>query len=204
MYNNYIKRIIDFLISLIALIVLSPVFVIIILILWAYNGKEGAFFLQDRPGKRGKPFKVIKFKTMNGKRNYEGNLLPDLQRITPFGAFVRKTSLDEIPQLINVLMGDMALIGPRPLLMQYLSLYSEEQMRRHDVRPGITGWAQVNGRNNLSWTEKFKLDVWYVDNLSLALDIKIILLTILKVFKRESINNAKSTQFTTECFNGYN
>ena len=175
-------------------------------LLYFANEGAGIFFLQERPGLKGKIFKVIKFKTMNEKRGADGNLLPDLLRITKIGKFVRATSLDELPQLFNVLKGDMALIGPRPLLKQYLPLYSSEQMRRHNVRPGISGWAQVNGRNNLTWTEKFKLDVWYVDHVSLALDIKIIFLTFMKVCKRESINNteAANRNITESNFDGTN
>jgi lipopolysaccharide/colanic/teichoic acid biosynthesis glycosyltransferase len=199
MYRNFLKRILDFLLSLSGLIVLSPVFALIALfLLFANNGKP--FFFQQRPGEKEKIFKVIKFKTMNDKKDISGNLLPDSERMTPIGNFIRKTSLDEIPQLINVIRGDMSLVGPRPLLMEYLPLYNAEQKRRHTVRPGITGWAQVNGRNAISWPEKFRLDVWYVDHLSLGLDIKILYLTVLKVFKSEGIN-AKSG-VTMELFNG--
>ena len=206
MYQHFFKRLIDFLLSLIAIICISPVLLILMALLYFANEGAGVFFLQERPGLKGVIFKVIKFKTMNEKRGEDGKLLPDLLRITKVGKFVRATSLDELPQLFNVLKGDMALIGPRPLLKQYLPLYSEEQMRRHDVRPGISGWAQVNGRNNLSWTEKFKLDVWYVDHLSFALDIKIIFMTVMKVFKRESINSTETAgkNITEANFDGTN
>ena len=206
MYQHFFKRLIDFLLSLIAIICISPFLLILMALLYFANEGAGVFFLQERPGLKGRIFKVIKFKTMNEKRGEDGKLLPDLLRITKVGKFVRATSLDELPQLFNVLKGDMALIGPRPLLKQYLPLYSEEQMRRHDVRPGISGWAQVNGRNNLSWTEKFKLDVWYVDHLSFALDIKIIFMTVMKVFKRESINNTETAgkNITEANFDGTN
>ncbi len=206
MYQHFFKRLIDFLLSLIAIICISPFLLILIVLLYFTNEGAGVFFLQERPGLKGKIFKVIKFKTMNEKRGEDGKLLPDLLRITKVGKFVRATSLDELPQLFNVLKGDMALIGPRPLLKQYLPLYSEEQMRRHDVRPGISGWAQVNGRNNLSWTEKFKLDVWYVDHLSLALDIKIIFMTVMKVFNQESINSTETADknITEANFDGTN
>ena len=175
-------------------------------LLFFSNEGAGVFFIQERPGLNGKMFRIIKFKTMNEKKGEDGKLLPDLLRITRVGRFVRAASLDELPQLFNVLKGDMALIGPRPLLKQYLPLYSEEQMRRHDVRPGISGWAQVNGRNNLSWTEKFKMDVWYVDHLTFALDLHIILMTVLKVFKRESINSTATTNknITEALFDGTN
>lgn len=206
MYQHFFKRLIDFLLSLIAIICISPFLLILMALLYFANEGAGVFFLQERPGLKGRIFKVIKFKTMNEKRGEDGKLLPDLLRITKVGKFVRATSLDELPQLFNVLKGDMALIGPRPLLKQYLPLYSEEQMRRHDVRPGISGWAQVNGRNNLSWTEKFKLDVWYVDHLSFVLDIKIIFMTVMKVFKRESINNTETAgkNITEANFDGTN
>lgn len=206
MYQYYYKRIIDFLLSFIAIVCLSPLLLILMVLLYFANEGAGVFFLQERPGLKGRIFKVIKFKTMNEKRGDDGKLLPDLLRITKIGKFVRATSLDELPQLFNVLIGDMALIGPRPLLKQYLSLYSDEQMRRHDVRPGISGWAQVNGRNNLTWTEKFKLDVWYVDHISFVLDIKIIFMTVMKVFKRESINSAEAEErnITEVNFDGTN
>ncbi len=206
MYRRFFKRVIDFVLSLLGIICTSPLILLVMVLLYFANEGAGVFFLQERPGYKGKIFKVIKFKTMNEKRGADGNLLPDLLRITKVGKFVRTTSLDELPQLFNVLKGDMALIGPRPLLKQYLPLYSDEQMRRHDVRPGISGWAQVNGRNNLSWGEKFKLDVWYVDHVSLALDIKIIFMTMMKVFKRESINNTDTANrnITEANFDGTN
>ncbi|MGJ1335922.1 sugar transferase [Sphingobacterium siyangense] len=201
MYNFVFKRLFDFLIALIGLICLSPVFVVVTICLYIANqGKP--FFFQSRPGLNEKIFKIIKFKTMNDRKDADGNLLPDADRLTPVGAFVRKTSLDEIPQLINVLKGDMAIIGPRPLLPQYLPLYNEEQKRRHKVRPGITGWAQVNGRNAISWSRKFELDVWYVDHLTFLLDMKIFFMTIKKVFVREGIS--QDGQATMEIFNGNN
>lgn len=201
MYNFFFKRFFDFFIALIGLFILSPLFLgVMIGLYFANQGKP--FFFQARPGLNEKIFKIIKFKTMNDKKDANGNLLPDADRLTPIGAFVRKTSLDEIPQLINVLKGDMAIIGPRPLLPQYLPLYDKVQKRRHEVRPGITGWAQINGRNAISWTKKFELDVWYVDNISLILDFKIFLLTIKKVIVREGI--AATGQATTEAFNGNN
>lgn len=204
MYRHFFKRFLDFCIALLAIIVLSPLYMA--LIVWLYFANEGAgvFFLQDRPGYKGRIFKVIKFKTMNDRRDNDGNLLPDNERITPLGAFMRKTSLDELPQFFNVLKGDMAFIGPRPLLVQYLPLYSKEQMRRHDVRPGITGWVQCHGRNALSWAEKFKLDVWYVDHLSLATDLKVIALTIRTVLTHEGINNENAAAGTMDPFNGHN
>lgn len=202
MYKRFFKRILDFIISLMALICLSPILLVVTIWLHFANKGAGAFFLQERPGKNAKIFKIIKFKTMTDERDDDGNLLPDAQRLTKVGKFVRSTSIDELPQLINVLKGDMALIGPRPLRTYYLPLYSKEQNRRHDVRPGITGWAQCNGRNAISWTEKFKLDVWYVDHCSFMLDLKIILLTIKKVFIREGIS--LEGQATTVPFNGHN
>lgn len=189
MYKHFFKRAIDFTIVLMALLVIWPFLLIIYIWLTIANKGAGAFFFQERPGKDGKIFKVIKFKTMTDERDAEGKLLPDAERLTKVGKIVRSTSIDELPQLINVLKGDMALIGPRPLRVHYLPLYSKEQARRHEVRPGITGWAQVNGRNNISWTKKFELDVWYVDHCSLWTDIKVILLTIKKVLFREDINN---------------
>lgn len=187
MYRVFLKRVFDFILALTGLLIISPVFIVFFIALAIANeGKP--FFLQKRPGKSGKIFTIIKFKTMNDKTDSEGNLLPDAERLTVVGSFVRKTSIDEIPQLINVLIGDMALIGPRPLLVQYLPLYNEHQARRHEVRPGITGWAQINGRNAISWEEKFNLDVWYVDHVSFILDLKIIFLTIKKVFIREGIS----------------
>ncbi|MFC0428830.1 sugar transferase [Chryseobacterium scophthalmum] len=201
MYKNFIKRLFDFSIALLGLIILSPIFVIITIGLYfANNGKP--FFFQARPGLNEKIFKIIKFKTMNDKKDSSGNLLSDAKRLTKIGMFVRKTSLDEIPQLINVLKGDMSLIGPRPLLPQYLPLYNEIQKKRHKVRPGITGWAQVNGRNAISWTKKFELDVWYVDNVSLSTDLKVFLTTFKKVFKSEGIS--QDGQVTMEAFNGEN
>ena len=206
MYQHFFKRLIDLLLSLSAIACLSPLFLMVIVLLYFANEGAGVFFYQARPGLKGKIFKVIKFKTMNDRRGEDGNLLPDLLRITKIGKFVRATSLDELPQLFNVLKGDMALIGPRPLLKQYLPLYSQEQMRRHDVRPGISGWAQVNGRNNLSWSDKFKLDVWYVDHILFLLDAKIIFMTIMKVFTRESINNTEvsNKNITEPNFDGTN
>ncbi|MCW2119419.1 lipopolysaccharide/colanic/teichoic acid biosynthesis glycosyltransferase [Flavobacterium sp. 7A] len=199
MYKIVFKRLMDFVAALIGLIVLSPVLVIVLISLYFANqGKP--FFFQLRPGLNGVIFKIIKFRTMNEKKDASGNLLSDAERLTRIGAFVRKTSLDEIPQLINVLKGDMSLIGPRPLLPQYLSLYNDFQSRRHEVKPGITGWAQVNGRNAISWQKKFEYDVWYVDNLSIAIDMKIFLMTIKKVFVSEGIN--MQGQVTTEAFKG--
>ena len=201
MYKHFFKRFFDFFIALIGLIVLSPIFIFVTIGLYFANqGKP--FFFQSRPGLNEKIFKIIKFKTMNDKKDANGNLLSDAERLTPIGAFVRKTSLDEIPQLINVLKGDMAIIGPRPLLPQYLPLYNEVQKHRHDVRPGITGWAQVNGRNAISWTKKFELDVWYVDNLSFTTDINVFFTTFKKVFKSEGIS--QEGQVTAEAFNGRN
>ncbi len=202
MYKHFFKRFLDFWISLIALICISPILLVVTIWLHFANKGAGAFFFQERPGKDAKIFKVIKFKTMTDERDVEGKLLPDAQRLTKVGKFVRSTSIDELPQLINVLKGDMALIGPRPLLVRYLELYSPEQARRHEVRPGISGWAQCHGRNAISWTEKFKLDVWYVDHCTLWTDIKVIWTTIMKVLKRADINEAG--QATMEAFNGYN
>lgn len=202
MYKSFFKRFFDFWIALIALICISPILLIVTVWLHFTNKGSGAFFFQDRPGKDAKIFKVIKFKTMTDERDTEGYLLPDADRLTKVGKFVRSTSIDELPQLINVLKGDMALIGPRPLLVQYLPLYTKEQMRRHEVRPGISGWAQCHGRNAISWTEKFKLDVWYVDHMSLWTDLKIIFLTINRVLKREGISSG--TSVTMEGFNGHN
>ena len=202
MYKNFFKRVIDFVIVLTALLLIWPILLVITIWLHFANKGAGAFFFQERLGKNGKIFKVIKFKTMTDERDAEGNLLPDAERLTKVGKFVRSTSIDELPQLVNVLKGDMALIGPRPLLVQYLPLYSKEQARRHEVRPGITGWAQCHGRNAISWTEKFKLDVWYVDHVSLITDIKVIFITIKKVLFREDINSATSA--TMEYFDGTN
>lgn len=201
MYKNFFKRLIDFFVALTGLLLLSPVFLVVTAgLFFANHGKP--FFFQKRPGKNGKIFSILKFKTMNDRKDADGNLLSDAQRLTPVGAFVRKTSLDEIPQLINVLKGDMSLIGPRPLLPEYLSLYTGFQARRHEVRPGITGWAQVNGRNSISWQKKFEYDVWYVDHLSALLDLKIFFLTIKKVFIREGIY--QEGQATMKPFNGNN
>ena len=202
MYKNFFKRFLDFCISLVALICLSPFLLVVTILLHFANKGAGAFFLQVRPGKDAKIFKIIKFKTMTDERDADGNLLPDAQRLTKVGRIVRSTSLDELPQLLNVLKGDMSLIGPRPLLVQYLPLYSPEQARRHEVRPGITGWAQVHGRNAITWQEKFKLDVWYVDHCTFATDLKVIWLTVVNVLKRKDINS--STSATMEFFTGNN
>ena len=202
MYKHGLKRVIDFILVFIVLVVIWPILLLITIWLHFANKCAGAFFTQERPGKDGKIFRVIKFKSMTDERDAEGKLLPDAKRLTHVGKFVRATSIDELPQLINVLKGDMALIGPRPLLPEYLPLYSEEQARRHEVRPGITGWAQCHGRNAISWTEKFKLDVWYVDHCSLLTDLKIIFITIKSVLKREGISSA--TSITMEKFNGHN
>ncbi len=201
-YKDGVKRALDFCIVLSVLLIIWPILLLITIWLHFANRGTGAFFTQERPGKDGKIFKVIKFKTMTDERDANGNLLPDSERLTKVGRFVRSTSIDELPQLINVLKGDMALIGPRPLLPQYLPLYSKEQARRHEVRPGITGWAQVNGRNAISWTKKFELDVWYVDHCSFLLDMRIVFLTIKKVFIREGIS--QEGQATMEFFNGNN
>jgi undecaprenyl phosphate N,N'-diacetylbacillosamine 1-phosphate transferase len=199
MYKHFFKRFLDFFVAIFGLLILSPIFIIAIVGLYFANqGKP--FFFQLRPGLNGKIFKIIKFKTMNDKKDLAGNLLPDAERLTKMGSFVRKTSLDEIPQVWNVIKGDMSLIGPRPLLPEYLPLYNETQKRRHDVRPGITGWAQVNGRNAIGWNQKFEYDVWYVENMSFLLDLNIILLTIKKVMKTEGIN-AEGTA-TMEPFHG--
>lgn len=187
MYKHFFKRFIDFWIALVALICISPILIVVTIWLHFANKGAGAFFLQERPGKNGKIFKVIKFKSMTDERDADGNLLPDSQRLTKIGRFVRSTSIDELPQLINVLKGDMALIGPRPLLVDFLPLYSKKHARRHEVRPGITGWAQVNGRNTCKYSKKFDYDVWYVDNISLILDLKIIIMTIKNVLGREDI-----------------
>lgn len=201
MYKKIFKRLFDFCLSFIGLVISLPLLLVVFVLLF-FNNKGNAFFVQKRPGKNGEIFKIIKFKTMNDQKDGHGNLLSDAERLTSVGKFVRKYSLDEIPQLINVLKGDMSLIGPRPLLISYLPLYNEEQKKRHDVRPGITGWAQVNGRNAIGWEQKFKLDVWYVNNISLFLDVKIFILTILKVFKSEDISS--STHATMEEFKGNN
>lgn len=202
MYRHFFKRFFDFWIALIALICISPILLIVTIWLHFANKGAGVFFLQERPGKDAKIFKIIKFKTMTDECDAEGNLLPDAQRLTKVGRFVRSTSIDELPQLVNVLKGDMALIGPRPLLVQYLPLYTTEQARRHEVRPGITGWAQVHGRNAISWAEKFKLDVWYVDHCLLKIDLQVIFITIKNVLMRKDIN--KEGQATTVDFNGHN
>ena len=198
MYKYFFKRFFDFWISLIMLIVISPLLLVVTIWLHFANKGAGAFFLQERPGKGEKIFKVIKFKSMTDEKDANGNLLPEAKRLTPIGAFIRKFSIDELPQLINVLKGDMAFIGPRPLLVKYLPLYSCEQRRRHEVRPGISGWAQVHGRNNISWTEKFKLDVWYVDHVSLWIDLKVICLTV------KNVLSSKDIKLTTGPFTGYN
>ncbi|AWX45798.1 putative sugar transferase EpsL [Flagellimonas maritima] len=199
MYKNVFKRLLDIVASLCGLILLSPIFITVVLILFiANNGKP--FFFQKRPGKNGQIFNIVKFKTMNDKTDEKGELLPFEHRVTKIGLFIRKYSLDEIPQLLNVIGGQMSIVGPRPLLVQYLPLYSDFQQRRHEVRPGITGWAQVNGRNALSWNEKFKFDVWYVENLSFALDVKILFLTVKKVFLREGVNSSDTVNM--EAFTG--
>ena len=198
MYKYFFKRIFDFLIALVALIVISPFLLVVIIVLHFANKGAGVFFYQERPGKDEKIFKCIKFKSMTDEKDENGNLLPEQQRLTKAGAFIRKFSIDELPQLINVLKGDMAFIGPRPLLVKYLTLYSKEQHRRHEVRPGMSGWAQVHGRNNITWTEKFKLDVWYVDHCSLWVDIKVIFLTI------KNVLSSKDIVLTTGPFTGDN
>ena len=202
MYKNFFKRWLDFAIVLCVLLVIWPLLAVIAVWLHFANKGAGAFFTQERPGKDGKIFKVIKFKSMTDERDGEGRLLPDAERLTRVGRFIRSTSLDELPQLLNVLKGDMALVGPRPLLPEYLPLYNKEQARRHEVRPGITGWAQTHGRNAISWTEKFKLDVWYVDHVSFAVDLKVVFLTVKKVFEREGIS--QEGQATMEKFDGSN
>lgn len=202
MYAHFLKRFFDFCISLLAIIVLSPILVVVTVWLHFANKGAGAFFTQERPGKDAKIFRVIKFKTMTDERDADGNLLPDVQRLTRVGKVVRSLSLDELPQLLNVLKGDMALIGPRPLLVKYLPLYTKEQMRRHEVRPGITGWAQVNGRNAITHTKKFEYDVWYVDHLSFALDVKILWMTVVNVLRRKDISTAGEA--TAPTFNGHN
>lgn len=202
MYAHCLKRVLDFTIALLAIICLSPLLIVVAIWLHVANKGAGAFFMQERPGKDEKIFKVIKFKSMTDERDANGKLLPDKQRLTAVGKLIRKTSIDELPQLFNVLKGDMALIGPRPLLVEYLPLYSPEQHRRHEVRPGITGWAQVNGRNAITHTKKFEYDVWYVDHLRFGLDIKIIFMTIHNVLHRKDISH--EGQATTELFNGHN
>ena len=202
MYKSFFKRFLDFWISLIALIIISPILIVVTIWLHFANKGAGAFFFQERPGKDARIFKVVKFKTMTDERDAEGKLLPDAERLTKVGKIVRSLSVDELPQLFNVLKGDMALIGPRPLLPKYLSLYSEEQMRRHEVRPGISGWAQCHGRNAISFTERFKLDVWYVDHCTLWTDLQVIWITVMKVLKRDGIS--EEGQATMEPFNGHN
>lgn len=201
MYRIIFKFLIDYILSMLGFLVISPLFLIVTVSLFIANKGE-VFFVQQRPGKNTRIFKVIKFKTMTDERDANGNLLPDAQRLTRIGKFVRSASLDEIPQLLNVLKGDMSLVGPRPLLVEYLPLYSPEQARRHEVKPGITGWAQVNGRNAISWQQKFEYDVWYVDHISITLDAKILLLTIINVIKKEGIS--KDGYATTERFEGNN
>ena len=202
MYKTFFKRCLDIFISAFALLLIGWFLIIVAIWLHFANKGAGAFFFQERPGKDAQIFKVIKFKTMTDERDTDGNLLPDIYRLTKVGKFVRSTSIDELPQLINVLKGDMSLIGPRPLLVQYLPLYSSEQARRHEVRPGISGWAQCHGRNAISWTEKFRMDVWYVDHCTFLTDLKVVWITIMKVLKREDVN--KEGQATTEAFNGEN
>lgn len=205
MYKHFFKRVIDIVFALLVLIVFSPVLLVVWVWLHFANKGAGAFFYQDRPGKDGKIFKVVKFKTMTDERDSEGNLLPDTERLTKVGKMVRASSLDELPQLINVLRGEMSLLGPRPLLPEYLPLYSKEQMRRHEVRPGISGWAQCHGRNAITWTQKFEYDVWYVDHLSFLVDVKIVLITLKRVFAREGINQEGTPGgMTMEPFNGHN
>ena len=204
MYKNGIKRLIDFIIAFVGLALVCPILVFVTMYLYIANKGAGAFFIQDRPGRNGKLFRVIKFKTMTDARDADGNLLSDEERITKIGKFIRSTSIDELPQLINVLIGDMSLIGPRPLLPQYLPLYNDVQARRHEVRPGITGWAQINGRNAITWSKKFELDVWYVDNCSFSTDVKIIFMTIKKVLCREDINQQGGEWITMDPFNGKN
>ena len=203
-YPRYVKRTVDFLAALLLLILLSPLMLAIIILLHFANKGAGVFFAQDRPGKHERIFKALKFKTMTDERDADGNLLPDGDRLTPVGRFVRSTSIDELPQLINILRGDMSFIGPRPLLVQYLPLYSTEQHRRHNVTPGMSGWAQVNGRNTISWTRKFELDVYYVDHISLCLDLKILFLTVRNVLSRKDINTTDGTSATMDYFNGKN
>lgn len=201
MYKNIVKRLLDSIFALVGLVLLSPVLILVSIILLIAN-KDSPFFFQRRPGKDEKVFKIVKFKTMNNLKDAKGNLLPDKDRITAVGTFIRKYSLDEIPQLFNVLIGDMSLIGPRPLIIEYLPIYNEEQKQRHNVKPGITGWAQVNGRNAISWKKKFELDVWYVKNISFMLDLKILKLTFIKVLQKKDVN--LSEDLTSEYFNGKN
>lgn len=202
MYKNYLKRVFDFSIALFAIVIASPLMITVAVWLHFANKGAGVFFLQERPGRYGKIFKVVKYKTMTDEKDSNGNLLPDEDRLTPIGNFIRSTSIDELPQLINVLKGDMALIGPRPLLVKYLPLYSKKQARRHEVRPGISGWAQCHGRNAISWTQKLEYDVWYVDNISLWTDIRIIWKTIISVVQRAGISAENNV--TIDDFNGYN
>lgn len=204
LYMSLVKRPVGFIGALVALIILSPVFLATIILLAFANKGAGVFFTQNRPGKNERIFKALKFKTMTDERDVEGNLLPDSERLTPVGKFIRSTSIDELPQLINILKGDMAFIGPRPLLVQYLPLYSEEQHRRHDVTPGMSGWAQVNGRNNISWTKKFELDVYYVDHIGAAMDRKVFFTTIKKVLMRADINTTTGQAATMDYFDGTN
>lgn len=204
MYKLFFKRLIDLFFAFAVLILLSPLLLVVTVWLHFANHGAGAFFFQERPGKDGRIFKIVKFKTMTDERDENGNLLPDEARLTKVGRFVRSTSIDELPQLFNVLKGDMSLIGPRPLLVQYLPLYSPEQARRHEVRPGISGWAQCHGRNAISWTEKFKLDVWYVDHLSFWTDVKVVFITFKKVFFKEDINQVGGQWVTMDPFNGHN
>ena len=201
MYLNYVKSIFDFIAAFIGLIILSPLIIAITILLFILNNGK-PFYIQKRPGLHGKNFSIIKFKTMTDKKNSEGQLLPDFERTTVIGNLIRRASIDEIPQLVNVFIGHMSIVGPRPLLPEYLSLYSEEQKRRHNVKPGITGWAQINGRNSILWTQKFEYDVWYVDKMSFSLDLKILLLTIKKVIIPEGINATE--KYTMEEFNGKN
>ena len=202
MYKNYLKRVFDFSIALFAIVIASPLMITVAVWLHFANKGAGVFFLQERPGRYGKIFQVVKYKTMTDEKDSNGNLLPDEERLTPIGKFIRSTSIDELPQLINVLKGDMALIGPRPLLVKYLPLYSKKQARRHEVRPGISGWAQCHGRNAISWTQKLEYDVWYVDNISLWTDIRIIWKTIISVVQRDGISAENNV--TIDDFNGYN
>lgn len=204
LYMSLVKRPIGFLGALLALVLLSPIFIATIILLYFANKGAGVFFTQNRPGKNEKIFKALKFKTMTDERDAEGNLFPDADRLTPVGKFVRSTSIDELPQLINILKGDMAFIGPRPLLVKYLPLYNEEQHRRHDVTPGMSGWAQVNGRNNISWTKKFELDVYYVEHIGPMMDMRVFFTTIKKVLMRADINTATGNAATMEAFNGNN
>lgn len=201
-YNQYFKRFIDFIIAFFSIIALSPLFLLISLVLFINNKGTGVFFAQERPGKNAKIFKAFKFKTMTNEKDNNGKLLPDKDRLTKVGKLIRSTSLDELPQLFNILVGNMSLIGPRPLLVKYLPLYSPEQLRRHEVKPGLTGWAQINGRNNITWKSKFELDVWYVDHISFSLDLKIFAITIKKIIFREDIS--KAGEATTEAFDGTN